>query len=337
MVTIKDVANRLGLAISTVSKGLNNGADISEETRQLVLDTAVEMGYLSRKMRKRRKTNICILIKNMNYDSIEQFCYDIIVGFKLAAVKRQWGVSVIPIDDEIQKKNSFHSYIEENRFSGAFLLGFTELDTWFGQLSNTDVPVILLDSHVPEGAKHGYVGTDSYESVKLAVEHLFNLNHKRIALLDYDVNSIVSRKRYNSFLQVLEEFSLPIDQALIAFCPDCGEAVEAAVKNFISANATAIICGSDVLAAHTMSEIHKLGLFIPKDISIIGYDDIPLSGQLKPPLTTIRQDRTGIGKSAFFLLDGLMNGLKISKMVLHPLLVERSSTGFCSVQNENFL
>ena len=87
MATIKDIANKLGIAVSTVSKGLNGASDISDEMRQLVLDTAVEMGYASKKMKASGSRKVCIFIENMDYENIEQFGYEIIVGFKLAAAR----------------------------------------------------------------------------------------------------------------------------------------------------------------------------------------------------------------------------------------------------------
>lgn len=73
MVTIKDIANKLGISVSTVSKGLNDASDISDEMRQLVLDTAIEMGYISKKMKRQDTKKVCILIENMEYENIEQF------------------------------------------------------------------------------------------------------------------------------------------------------------------------------------------------------------------------------------------------------------------------
>ena len=85
MVTIKDIANRLGISVSTVSKGLNGASDISEDLRQMVLDTAVEMGYQSKKMKKDENKKLCLFIENMEYETANQFGYEIILGFRQAA------------------------------------------------------------------------------------------------------------------------------------------------------------------------------------------------------------------------------------------------------------
>ena len=93
MVTIKDIANRLGISVSTVSKGLNGASDISEDLRQMVLDTAVEMGYQSKKMKKDENKKLCLFIENMEYETANQFGYEIILGFRQAAFRNGWSVS----------------------------------------------------------------------------------------------------------------------------------------------------------------------------------------------------------------------------------------------------
>ena len=103
MTTIKDIADRLGISLSTVSKGLNGANDISEELRQLVLDTAVEMGYQTKKMKKEEFKKLCLFIKNMDYESPEDFGYDIILGFKQSAFRDNWNVDVIPVTPDFQR------------------------------------------------------------------------------------------------------------------------------------------------------------------------------------------------------------------------------------------
>ena len=97
MATIKDIANRLGISVGTVSKGLNGASDISEQLRQSVLDTAVEMGYTPKQMRAKDNRRLCIFIENMDYETPEQFGYDIILGFKQLAYRERCDVTVIPV------------------------------------------------------------------------------------------------------------------------------------------------------------------------------------------------------------------------------------------------
>lgn len=111
MATIKDIAARLGVSISTVSKGLNGASDISEELRQTVLDTAVEMGYSTKRSRKIENRKLALFIENMNYESIDEFGYDVVLGFKQNALSTNgtWTSSLSHLSFR-QKKNMIHIY-----------------------------------------------------------------------------------------------------------------------------------------------------------------------------------------------------------------------------------
>ena len=117
---------------------------------------------------------------------------------------------------------------------------------------------------------------------------------------------MVSEERLQAFLQSMTENGLTPDEKLMEYgyyVPDCAKYH---VPGFLEHGATAIICASDLIASGVITELIKRGLRVPEDISVIGYDDLPIAKQLNPPLTTIRQDRVDLGRSAFLLLDGLV-------------------------------
>ena len=329
MATIKDIATKLGIALSTVSKGLNGASDISDDMRQLVLDTAVEMGYASKKMKIKGTRKVCILIENMDYENIDQFGYEIIVGFKLSAARRHWDVTVVPSNLAMQTAEKFDTYMLKNGYSGAFLLGFTLHDDWVKQINKTYVPTVLLDNYIERNNHVGYVGTDSHEGIDLAVDHLKNLGHTKIAFLNGSKNSMVSEQRHQAFVQSMITHGLVPEENLIEYgyyVPDCAKYH---VPAFLENGATAIICASDLIASGVITEVTRKGLRVPEDISVIGFDDLPLAAQLKPSLTTIRQDRIDLGKSAFLLLDGLVHNVTISKLLLRAKFIQRESTATC--------
>ena len=225
MATIKDIAKKLGISISTVSKGLNGAGDISEEMRQMVLDTAVEMGYASKRIQKLGKRKVCILIENMEYENIDQFGYEIVVGFKLSAVRRHCEVSVIPTNLNMLTQEKYDTFMLKNGFCGAFLLGFALHDDYIRQLDKTNVATVLLDNYNPN--RHvGYVGTDGYNGIDMAIKHLYDYGHKKIALLNGSKNSMVTNDRRLAFLQAMDRYSLKVDPNLIAngyYVADCAK------------------------------------------------------------------------------------------------------------------
>jgi LacI family transcriptional regulator len=227
----------------------------------------------------------------------------------------------------MQTEEKYDTYMLKNGYSGAFLLGFTLHDDWVHQLSKTAVPTVLLDNYIERNNHVGYVGTDSYEGIDLAVDYLKNLGHKKIAFLNGSKNSMVSEQRNQAFVSSMAKHGLESEDALIEYgyyVPDCAKDH---VPGFIKNGATAIMCASDLIATGVILEVQKLGLRVPEDISVVGFDDLPIAAHITPSLTTIRQDRIDLGKSAFLLLDGLIHNISTSKLLLRAKFISRESTG----------
>lgn len=330
MATIKDIANKLGISPSTVSKGLNGAHDISDEMRSRVLDAAIELGYASKKIKSRKNLNLCILINEMEYTTPDSFGYDIVLGFKQAAANSHWNIDVIKIDNDLKNSDTYDTYMIKNKYHGAFLLGFNMHDPWITQLSKTIIPTVTIDTHIDYNPKVGTVGTDSFEGISSAIDYLVSLGHKQIAFLNGDKNSQISRTRTKAFKTSLLANNITPNPNLIKYGYYVLDSAREYVHIFIENNATAIVCASDLIASNVINELHRMGLRVPNDISVIGFDDIPIATRLTPKLTTIRQDRKNIGKSAYILLDGLVNDVPISRMSLRGEFIIRQSCGPCN-------
>lgn len=326
MATIKDIAAKLGVAVSTVSKGLNGASDISDELRELVLDTAIEMGYVSRKMRAEGNRKLCIFIENMDYENTNLFAHEVIIGFKHMALRDNWHVSVIPINNTLQKNIRYDAYMMRNGFAAAFLLGFTLEDRWIKQLVNTAIPTVLLDNFIPQNPSVSYVGTDNNEGIYSVIEHLKQLGHTRIAFLNGPENSMISQKRHQAFIKSMERLSLTPHKNLIQFGYYGPECAKYFVPDFLELGATAIVCASDIIASGVLEECRQRGFRVPKDVSVIGFDDLPLSTSLTPPLTTIHQSRLELGKSAYLAMNGLIHKIPVGQLLLRPNFIQREST-----------
>jgi len=337
VVTIQEIASRLGIAVSTVSKGLNGASDISENLRQLVLDTAVEMGYTTKKMRKAEHKKLALFIENMEYDSDNQFGYEIILGFKQASIHDSWDIRVIPINPTMQTEVRYDTYMLKHGFTGAFFAGFALHDEWLKQLQTTNIPTVLLDNYIKKNPNVGYIGTDNYEGIDIAIDLLTKMGHKKIALLNGSEGSLVSEERMDAFLKSMATHGLKPDPRLMAYGYYVAECAQYHVPDFLAAGATAILCGSDLIASGAITECNLRGFHIPRDISIIGFDDLPISAHISPPLTTIRQDRIELGKSAYYTLQSLIKHVSISKTLLRAQLVERQSVSICNPQFSKFI
>lgn len=326
MTTIKDIANRLGISVSTVSKGLNGASDISEELRQMVLDTAIEMGYSTKRSRKIENRKLCLFVENMNYEAPGEFGYDLVLGFKQNAYKNQWDVTIVPVTPAFQLEERYDTYLLKNGYCGAFLAGFALHDEWMQQLADTTMPTVLLDNFICANPNVCYVGTDNYEGIELAVRHLYTLGHKKIAFLNGSLYSLVSDQRQEAFESAMKNLGLLVSEELMAHGYYVSDSAKYHVPGFLSAGATAILCGNDLIARGVIDECISHGFRVPEDVSVVGFDDIPLASSLVPPLTTVRQERNEIGRCAYVMLNSLIHHIPISKTLMRPQLVVREST-----------
>lgn len=326
MVTIKQIAERLGVSISTVSKGLNGASDISPELCQTILDTAVEMGYQTKRMKRADSKKLCIFVSNMDYESANHFAYDVILGFKQAAFRDDWSVTTLPITYHFQNEEKYDTFMLKNGYSGAFFLGFSLLDEWLHQLENTAMPTVLLDNYIKNNPHIAYVGTDSFEGIDAAIEHLSSLGHRKIAFLNGSPHSMITELRQQAFWDSMNAHSIPVIPSLVANGRYDAESAKDYVSAFLEQGATAILCGTDIIAYGVLKECERLGYQVPLDVSVIGADDLPLSAHLDTALTTIRQNRVQLGKLSYIALDGVMNQVPISKTLLRPQLIIRNST-----------
>ncbi len=327
MATIKDIAERLGISVSTVSKGLNGASDISESLRQTVLDTAVELGYTTKQMRGRARRKLCIFVENMECETPEQFGYDIILGFRQSAFRRDCDVTVTPVTPAFQSAEKYDTYMLKNGYAGAFLLGLALQDEWISQFRSTSIPTVLLDNYIKKNPAVSYIGTDSFEGIDDAIEHLTGLGHTRIGLINGSRNSMISDQRWQAYADSMTAHGLPFSEDTMPYAYFVPEAAKPHVDKLLSMGITAILCGNDLIASGVIAECRARGVRVPEDISVIGFDDIPISAKLDPPLTTIRQDRIELGKCGFYALNSLIDHVPISKTLLRPQLIVRGSTG----------
>ena len=271
MTTIQDIADKMNVSKSTVSKALNDAPDISETLRKQVLETAVALGYTKLRRYKKPVKKICIITEkeNIQYEEPHHFAYDILLGFRQMAEPAGFDIEIVPVDVQMQRNQRYDVFMLEHDYVGAFAIGFSLNDPWIQDFKTSHTPAVLFDNYIIGKTSSDSTGCSYYLS----------------------------------------------------------ECMEKHLPRFLKKGMTAIICSQDTLANSALIQCQQLGYRIPEDISIIGFDDIPIAAYTSPPLTTIRQDRLELGKSGFFALSSLLNSISISTFLLHAQLIERKSTG----------
>ena len=326
MATINDIALRLGISKSTVSKGLGNATDISAKMRKKIQDTAIELGYTPKNAPKRTK-KLCILIENMNYDTPNQFGYDIILGFRQMALPDDWTIDIVPSSVEMQQKTPYDIFMLEYNYQAAFVLGFSLSDPWMLEFPFTKIPTVLYDNYIKNNPNVTSISCNNHEAFELAVNHLYELGHKKIGFLSHPLNSHIIRTRYNAYLNAMNKYELEINGNYIIIERYVTESTRESIPQLIRQGVTAILCSHDIHAISAIKECQRLGVRVPEDLSIIGFDDLPITTSVHPSLTTLRQDRISLGKCGYYAVSCLLNGLAIESIQLRAPLIIRESTG----------
>ena len=326
MPTLDDIAQELGISKGTVSKALNGARDVSKKMQQAVVEKAVELGY-SRVPRSADLPRIALFILNMEYLKPDDFGYDIIVGFRQAAEPAGFQVEIISLTRQMQQDFRYDEYMMRHNYTGSLFLGMSLLDPWIKEFETCKSPTVLYDNHISCNPNVTNFGFDNVEGIKLAVNHLRSLGHTKIGYLSSALEAYVYHQRYQSFIQVMTSLGLPADDSVMGNSFHVNDCLSMHLPRLLENGCTAIICSHDVLAHSIMFHCSELGLRVPDDISILGYDDLPLCRYTMPPLSTIRQNRLALGKSAFYALTSHFNSVPLSTHLLHPELIQRSSCG----------
>lgn len=326
MATLNDIAKRLGIAKSTVSKALNNAPDVSPQTKEKVLEMALSLNYSNKHLRERPK-KLCIILENMEYSTPNHFGYDIIQGFQEQAQKDGWSVDLFPIDKEFQKGISYDVFMIQNEYAGAYILGLSLVDSWINTFSTNKVPAVLYDNYIVGNPMVASVECDSYHGIDEAIRYLKELGHTKIGLISGPLESYIQKARYNAYVDAMAKYHLDIDEDSIKIDYYVEDSIKDHIWNMHNSGITAVLCTHDLRAVSALQACEHLGLRVPKDISIVGFDDLPIAKLTTPPLTTIQQDRFALGKVGYYALSSLIDNVPMQNIRLFAPLIIRESTG----------
>lgn len=330
-VTIQDIADKLGISKSTVSKALSGATDVNERTRERVLSCASEIGYVVKPDRTPKQKNVIIFIYGIYYDRADQFGYEVILGIQAAAADRGFGVNIVAIGSEELDTGAYRSALDSGSYEGCFFLGFKPHPNFIRRAEELNLPMILLDNSIdsPLAAR---VGCDSADGIAQMVNYLYKKGHRKIGFLGAEQDSIVTRERETAYTDTLEKLGIAADSALIRYGHFSGENTGEYALSLADEGVSAIVCVSDILAAAAIRELTGAGYKIPANISVTGFDNLASSQYCRPPITTVNQNRIHIGKIAFFTFLQIESGMNIASLSLRTELVERESVADISCE-----
>lgn len=305
MLTIRDLAKKAGVSVATVSRVLNNYPDVSSETKQRVLKLAEEMNYrpsaAARTLVTRRSNilGVFFLRDHLNAMVLHPFFQEVIVGFK-ATVGRA-GFDLLFFTSQKPGESGF-TYLKRSRHhrvDGVVLMGVDRSDPTVTELANSDIPVMSIDVDLL-GRRAGYVVSDNQRGARLATHHLGSLGHKRIALINGVPLSRPGHDRFAGYRQALTEMGLPYRPEYVLDDDFTWEFGYAAMQQLLDLPEppTAVFAAADFLAIGAMKAIKERHLQVPRDIALVGFDDIEVASMVHPALTTIRQHKAEMGQAA---------------------------------------
>lgn len=320
-VTISDIAKIAKCSVSTVSKALSDSSDLNVKTKEEILQYAVELGYNFSRKKANAKGKIAAFVQSTKVDTI-RFEYQMLFNFNLVAGRNGYDVEII------QKNTSDHLWeyrheTEGKDYAGVFLLRTSDIERVREDIMKSSLPIVAFDQEF-DRENAASVGCDNAYGIKLAVQHLVALGHKKIAFYGGSPTALVSIERKKSFILSMRANDIPVYPELIAESNFSQNFAPYIIPDFIENGATAIVCASDLLAKYAVDEIVRNGLSVPNDISVVGFDNVPIAEEVG--LTTVNQNIAEIGKSAFYLLDNLINGVPVNRLTFRPRLVVRQST-----------
>ena len=332
MVSMKDISKVCGVSVATVSKALNDHSDIGEETKQHIRKVAREMGYspnLSARALKTNKTySIGVLfVDEANSGLTHDYFASVLDSFKRTSEKHGYDITFI---NGSKNRKDRMTYIEHSRcrgFDGIAIACIDFNDEEVIELLKSNIPVITIDHPF---ADHIAVNSDNEKGMKELVDFVYHQGHKKIAYI-HGAPSNVTTIRVNCFQEETKRLGLQIPKTYLREAPYRNTDMSYRItKELLGLKnpPTCILYPDDFAAIGGMHAIQELGLRIPEDVSVAGYDGIPLSKHLSPQLTTVQQDTEQIGVVAAEELISLIekpNSTKVEQIIIPGHLVAGKS------------
>jgi DNA-binding LacI/PurR family transcriptional regulator len=327
--TVTDVAKKAGVSVSTAARVLSGRGYASEETRRVVLEAAKELGYvpnqIARSLRTRQTRMLGLLIGD-----VENSFYSTIAR-NVESVTKEAGYHVVLCnsDDDPETEREYLKLLEGMRVDGLIVTPTLKNRVHLARLMDKGIVIVQMDRRVERLAADAIV-VDNEAGAASAVAHLVEAGHTRIGILTGELEVPTASQRLAGFRRALVEHGIAIQESLIKSGSFHREhAIEDATE-LINAepSPTAIFAANNILAEAALIALGQQGLRVPRDVSIVAFDDVPWMGMVDPSVTTLRQPIADMARSAAELvLRRLREGRQgpPSTIVFRTQLIERDS------------
>jgi LacI family transcriptional regulator len=330
--TLRDVARLAGVHPGTVSRALNPQTRglVNERTARRVLDAAQELGYrpnpIARGLRTNRSGTIGVLVP----DLMNPLFAAVVRGIEDGLREGAYTPLIANTDNDADRERVAYEAMRARQVDG-LIAATARRDHWLlADNVSAGVKVVLVNRRVDSDALPAVTG-DDHEGIRLAVEHLTRLGHRRIAHLAGSQTLYTGWSRHLGFRDAMEHCGLELDPDLVVFSDAFTEREGARCCGELLARGnefTAIVAGNDLLALGCYDALGQAALRCPDDVSVVGYNDMPFVDRVTPPLTTVRVPHYELGATAARLMLEQLRGTDVPprQLMLPPELVIRGST-----------
>lgn len=332
-ISIEDIARRAGVSHSTVSRALRDNALISPKVREEIKQLAQEMNYvpnaIAQSLQNKRTNTIGVVVTSI----ADPFFAEVVDGIEQIA--RPAGLSVLlsashrDFEQEMAAIDTFH----RRRVDGILIADSRISKQHIKQLTQIAVPTVLINSQTEDQPEIFHsVAIDDRLGARLATQHLINLGHTTIGYLGVSDRSRSNRDRLEGYQMALAEAGLPQNPDWVAISDEYDTRISdvATGQNMLSklltAEVTGIFCYNDMVAVGALLACQELGILVPRNLSLVGFDGIALGSYVTPTLTTVSQPMLEIGGIAMQMLLDLLEEKTVENRILSPFLVERGSS-----------
>jgi len=334
-VTLKDIAQRVGFSITTVSRALNDYDDVSEETKQLIKRVAQEMGYhphvIAQSLQRRRTNTVGFIIPATERYLSDPYFLELLAGIGDGAANSDFDLLVSTCKPMDPKERLVYERMVKGRRVDGIIVARTRCDDErIAYLVREGFPLVAfgrtaLDLDFP------YLDVDGEKGVCEAVEYLIGLGHRRIGFITPPMYLMFAKHRLAGYKRALQNSDLEFDPALVVEGNLTQSRGRQRMEQLLDLEdpPTAVVTGNDLMAFGAMEAAQERGLVVGRDIAVIGFDDVPLAAYFRPSLTTIRQPIYDIGKRLSQMLIKIIEGEELAQcqIILQPELVIRESSG----------
>ena len=329
MTTIREVAERAGVSYATVSHVINNTRVVSPETRQRVLAAMAELNYrpnaLARSLRQGKTNTLGLVLP----DSANPFFAEISRSIEDKAFNKGYSVFLCNTELDTERELFYVDVLSKKQVDGIIFVAAGDQTDSLDFLVREGMPVVMIDRNVPN-VQVDAVLPDHRLGGFLATQHLLKLGHTRIACIAGPSSITPSAERITGYRNALEQANIPYDEKLVIrgdYHAQSGMDITSSIL-MMDPRPTAIFALNDLMALGALRAAAEAVCSVPKDLAVVGYDNLELSQYTNPPLTTIAQSKKEIGVQAVNLLVERIaqKNRPPSRVVLPPELIVRRST-----------